>query len=335
MVAENKKNTALEGNTPSVSPPGEGGPISSGRGNFLRRPSKKNFTYGCLVLGALIVVAVGIGLLTDKIHIGPKVYAQAAGHKIYKKEVDSLKGDAKDISDRQAATVLADKYLSEAMAKQYGIQITNEDRQAINSTQYSEYARQLQINQLYFNRLQTQNEGLYKGELIVANFSRYVAYQSPLLSEQKAMDSNIGNPAAIAADKQYAQSFITNLYNEIHAGKITFSQAEQIEQNDPRVGEAVYPTLPHSGAFDTSDPNQIRNGLIQTASIKQQVHDIKSGATSKPFVVKVPNSTTNDSTAESYFLIARMNSSSGGNSNMSFSQELAQAKKQYGYKVNV
>lgn len=292
------------------------------------------------LLFLLIIISAG-WIVADRLHIGQKVYAQAAGHKIYKKDVLALRGKSKGVTDHQAATVLADKYLTEAIAKKNNITVSKQDVEKAYGKDFAgrkdsnRYSYQLAVNQLYFNKLQIQNQGDYKGELLVAHFSRYIAYDSPLLAEQKAGDSNIGNPDAIAKDKAYAQTFITNLYNQIKSKKITFAQAIQQERADPQVGEAGYPTLTHSGQFDTSSPYSAQGKLIQTKSIQPKIQAMRAGEISKPFVVKVSNAIDNSSTAESYFLVVHMKSTSGGNHSTSFNEELMQYKKQLGYKVNV
>ncbi len=308
------------------------------------QPAPSNRQRGRLILiGLGIVVIAAIVLITHPGHIGQKVYAQAAGHKIYKKDIESLQvtdGKKNKVSDHQAATVLADKYLTEAMAKQYHVTVTQADiTQAYGSSvtkqkKTNPYGYQNLVNQLYLTKLDNHNEGVYQGKLLVANFSRYVPYQSGLLPEQQKANPLLGNPAAIAQDKQYAQKFITNLYNQIKSGKITFDQAIQMEHADPMVGEnSYYSTQQHSSSFN-GPLKQI--GLLVARSIRGKITSMKPGQLSSPFVVRVSNSATDqNSTAESYFLVVRMDKVSGGGSDATFQQQLAQAKKHYGYKVNV
>lgn len=334
MVADNKNSVPGDKKAePFVTAGGQ-----TNRPHFSFRSINKRKTAAVFLI---IIALIGVLLLVSgKWHVGEKVYAQVAGHKIYKKDVQTLIGDNKGISNRQAATVLADKYLVEAMAKEQGVTITNQDIETaygseINKQKTSDqYAYQNKVNQVYFAKLSAYNTGLYKGQLLVANFSRNIPYQSPLLEQKKAANPNIGNSAAIAADKKYAQNLINNLYQQIEEGKITFEQAARIERDDPEVGEKAYPTLPHSGPFDTLSKSRI-NGLIQTASVRQKVNDIKPSQTSKPFVVSVSNSINDDSVVESYYLVIKMDTSAGGNSNMNFDQEVTQAKQQLGYKVYV
>ena len=293
----------------------------------------------------LVCVAALSFVAIDVLRVGQKVYAEAAGHKIYKKDVEAIKAGDKSISDHDAATVLADKYLTEAMAKQYHVTVSKSDINASldqisnpalpqdSKTQPSHYARQAAINQVYFTRLAANNAGIYKGKLLVANFSRDVPYQSSILSEKKALNPNLGNPAAIAADKKYALDFITSLYNQIKTKKITFDQAIQKEHSDPTVGEKAYPTQSHSGSFD-GPLNQY--GLLSAKSIRSKLKTMKLHQISAPFAVKTPDSDFNrSSTAATYYLVVRMDARSGGDIKMSFAKELAQAKKQLGYKVNV
>lgn len=320
--------------TDNLTPPPEARPH--------RRSKRKSWF---LIVGAvLVLVLVGV-FARYGLHIGEKVYAQAAGHKVYKKEIQSLKGDNSAITDHQVATVLADKYLTEAMAKEQNVTVTQTEIQTAvkaaeyqtdngyQKTQLNPYAYQNLVNQLYFTKLAANNEGVYQGKLLVANFSKNVPYQSPLLAEKKSTNPNLGNPAAIAQDKQYAQTFITNLYDQLQTKKITFDQAIQMEHNDPVVGTKGYPTQSHSTSFNGS---LSQNNLLSADSIRGKITSIKPGETTKPFVVRSSSSMYDKSTAESYFLVVRLDKKSGGNnSNTSFPQLLSQKKQQLGYKVNV
>ncbi len=303
--------------------------------NFRRPPVwGKNKKKLLIFLLFALIIAIGWGLIGGNIHIGKKVYAQAAGHKIYKKDVQDIKGGKKSISDHDAATVLADKYLAQAMAKENNVTVSQNDisEAGCPNQKTSPYGYQNCVNQVYFTKLTENNEGVYKGKLLVANFSRYLPYQSPLLAEQKMLNPNIGNQADIAADKAYAQSFITNLYNQIQAHKITFDQAIEVEHNDPVVGEPAYPAQSHSGPFD-GRISQVN--LLAANSIRQKVIHIKPGQTTKPFAVPVSASSTDNSMQDSYFLVVEMDQISGGHGTTSFQQELQQAQKKLGYKVNV
>lgn len=286
------------------------------------------------------VVLVGIVAVINKVHNDNKVYAQAAGHKIYKKDVQNLKGKTKNVSDRQAATVLADKYLTEALAKERHIAVTDQDIQAqygpdTNLAQQKKtdaYSYQAQVNSAYFDKLQHQYDGEYKGFVLVTQFSRYIPSR-PVTPALKAAIPEMGDPAAIAADKKYAQNLINDLYKQVQSGKLTWEQAAEIEKNDPIVGENIYPALSHSGPFDTS---QNTEGLFAAAAARKTVSGLKAGQTSKPFVVTVESPGTGKS-FESYFLVVRMDSTSGGGSNNAgdFQQYLLQAKKRLGYHVYV
>jgi len=282
----------------------------------------------------LLVVLIAVAAWFLRGHIGPKVYSQAAGHKIYKSDIQKIKTGSKSISDHDAAAVLADKYLAQAMAEQNNVTVsqTDIDNAGCTAQKANAYAYQNCVNQLYFTKLSDNNEGVYKGKFLVANFSRYIPYQSPLLDEQKKLNPKIGDTAAMAADKAYAKSFITNLYNQIKAGKISFDQAIAMEHKDPVVGEQAYPTQTHSGQFD-GRLSQIN--LLAAQSIRKKVTNIKQGETTRPFVVPVSASSTNDSLQDSYYLVVQMDQVSGGHGKVSFEQELQQAKKKLGYKINV
>jgi len=288
-----------------------------------------------IVLVVLLVLIGGALLIHGKVHIGEKIYAQAAGHKIYKQDIKTLIGSNKGVSDHQAATVLADKYLTEALAKEQGITVSDKDLQTAYGPviemlkKNNEYSYQLQVNQLYFDKLQTYNQGVYKGYLLVGHFSRNIVLQPDAAAGQVISTDS----PAVAADKKYAQDFLTNLYNQIKAGRITWDQAAAIEKADPTLGENMYSSLSHSGPFDAS---RAPISLFAPASAQEQLSKLKKGQISKPFVVSVTNSVgTDGQTFESYFLVVRMDSTAGGKSGVGFQEELQQAKQRLGYKVNV
>lgn len=269
---------------------------------------------------------------------GDKVYAQVAGKKIYKQDVQELIGGDSGVSEHDGAKVLADKYLTEKLAEEQGITVSDQEiveeygpsikKQKTND----KYAYQNKVNELYFNKLADYYRGSYKGKLLVAHFSRNIAFNDPLLKERKRLNKTLGDPAAIARDKKYARQFITKLYDQITSGKITFNQAIKKEHKDPVVGAKAYRTLPHSGAFDTLKPLDI-NGLVESLGVKNQISSIEPGQTSEPFVTKTPG--VSGSEGESYFLVVRMDEANGGNNNVSFSRYLEQSKQELGYKIYV
>lgn len=296
--------------------------------------ANKKPLYIALII-CVLVAAIGTVLVYN--HNKGKLYAEVAGHKIYKKDVDNIRKGSQGVSEQDATAVLANKYLSETLAKEKNVTISDaeiekaigSDAQKLKTEQ--PYAYQNQVNQLYMEKLAAQNQGIYKGKLLVAHFSRYVPYQSALLAEDKAVNPKIGDPAAIAADKQYAKSFIDNLYNQISSGKLTFDQAIEKEQQDPTIGKNAYETLTHSGSFDTSN---LAGNLLAPESAQEQISKLKPGETSKPFIVRVPSSDSDNSTAESYYLIVQMDSrQGGGNNKQDFDSYLSQAKKRLGYKI--
>lgn len=338
MAADNKQQSASDKET--LSTVKVGGEQAKPARPFPRpKIDKKSLLYILLII---VVLVSGWIFISKTFHIGEKVYAQAAGHKIYKQDIDNLVGSTKGVNDHQAATVLANKYLTEAMAKEAKITVSNQDIVAqygpsINDQKvHNKFVYQDKVNNVYFDKLLAYNAGLYKGKLLAANFSRHIAFQSPFLALQKASDPLMGSPAAIAADKKYAQDFITKLYNQVKAHQITFDQAIQAEHNDPVVGLKAYQTLPHSGPFDTANVYLGANALIAPQSIQPKISNMKAGQLSTPFAVSVNNSlTSRGNTTESYYLVVQMDSTIGGHSGLSYDQYLTQAKEHLGYKVYV
>lgn len=310
---------------------------------FLNRLNTKGNKRKFLGLGVIIVIAL-IGFLSwsflsDKINDNKKIFAEAAGHKIYEEEIHDLLGDNENnISDHDAAEVLANKYFLETLANEEGITITDEELvdvygKSINKQKENDkYTYQYQVNQLYFDKLQANKDGIYKGKMLIANFSRHVEFH-PVLPEDRTGDPKLGNPKAIAEDKKYAEDLINRLYNDIKSGKITFDKTIKIEHNDPLLGTKAYKTLPHSGSFDTT---YATNPVINVESIRQKINEIKPGEITEPFVVRVGNSLGGDTTAESYFLVVQMDKSSGGGGiGMEPGQYIEEAKKRLGYEIYI
>jgi hypothetical protein len=303
----------------------------------LKKPDYKSRRFIVLLLVIIIAIAGGVVFYNSNPHRGEKVYAEVAGHKIYGSEIDDLLGKRKEISAHDAATVLADKYLTEKLGKEKGINITNKDllaqygKEIQKQKKNNRYNYQKMVNDLYFTKLQAYNNGVYKGDLIIANFSRHVEFL-PVLPEDKAKDPLLGKASAIAKDKKYAKNLMNRLYDGVISGKISFKQAMDIEHKDPQVGIREYSSLPHSTPFDTS---LYTNPILNVTSIKEKINSIKAGDTTRPFVVRVGNSLSGKSTAESYFLMIHMDKSSGSYSGMSFQKYIDKTKQTLGYKINV
>ena len=297
------------------------------------------------ILGLLlIIVVVATGFIiwslgSDKLNDKGNVLAEAAGHKIYEDEIRDLLGDNKDnISDRDAATVLADKYLIESLAKERGVTVNDKElsdqygKETLKQKDTFEYAYQNKLNQVYLSKLAANNKGVYKGKFLIANFSQNVQVY-PTLPEDKAHNPDLGNAEAIARDKKYAEDFITDLYNKVTSRQITFEQAMNMERKDPRVGVKAYPELEHSDSFDTTFRSR---DVINSPSIREKINSIKAGEITEPFVVRVNNSLADSSsTAESYFLVVRMDETSGSYTGMDFEQYLNEAKQRLGYAIYI
>ncbi|MGH7192052.1 MAG: hypothetical protein ACREJM_00790 [Candidatus Saccharimonadales bacterium] len=331
-VKENEDSASDEQKTDSTVKVGDGGQTAKRR--RMHVPAIKNKKPLIIGLAVLVVVIVGAVIFSRETHIGQKVYAQAAGHKIYKEDIQAIIGKEKGITTHQAATVLADKYLTEAMAKEDKVVVTDQDietaygKNILLQKTKQPYEYQQVVNNLYFKKLATYNQsGTYRGEYLIANFSQHVPYPSPLLKEQEAGDPTLGNPKLIAADRKYAGEFITKLYKQIVSHKITFDQAIKEERNDSAVGTKAYPTQPHSGPFDTS----AGYGLIVNAdATRAKLRTIKQGTMTKPFLAGESTSVE----AGPYYLVIRMDEAKGG-PGLPYDQFLQQAKQKFGYKIYV
>lgn len=307
---------------------------------FLNRYNTKGSKRKLLGLGIVAAIAL-VGFLiwpslSDRIDNNKGIVAEVNGHKIYEQELRDLLGDnPQGISDHDAAVVLADKYLTEALAQEMGITINDKEvvkefgKKVVKEKDTNRYAYQDKLNKLYLNKLMSYNDGAYAGKLLVTHFSRYVPYKSPLLYEDQQIDPKIGNEAAIAKDKKYAEDLINRLYNDINSGKISMEEAAQIERKDPVVGEKAYPTLSHSGSFDTSIE---RNSFLSSEFIRNQLGEIKTGEITRPIVIRVSNSDDGKSTAESYFLSVQLDKNIN-KTGVDFSQFLDDAKKRLDYAV--
>lgn len=307
---------------------------------FLNRFNTKGNKRKFLALVAIILIGVIAWTVYNKTAGNDgKILAEVAGHKIYEQEVKDFIADSSEVNEKEAVAVLADKYFLEALAKEQGISVSDQEITEQLGTDIknkyigNNYGLQYQVNELYMAKLVAHNEGAYKGRYLVAHFSRYIAYDSPLLAEDKATNPKIGDEPAIAQDKEHAKDLIDNLYNRIKSGELSFEEAAKIEKKDPVVGEKAYPSLSHSGSFDTSiNPN----GLVVVDSSRPILNQMNAGDTSEPFVVRVSNSSSDkNKTAESYFLVVQLDEKSGGGSNTDFGQYIEEAKERLGYKIYV
>lgn len=168
-------------------------------------------------LGLIAIILIGViawMVYDNTIKDDRKVFAEVAGHKIYEQEVKDFIADNNEVSEKQATEVLADKYLTEALGKEQGVNVSDKEvmqqfgSDIENKYVGNNYGLQYQVNELYMAKLAAHNEGIYKGKYVVAHFSRYVPYDSPLLAEDKADNPKIGDETAIAEDKQDRKSVV-------------------------------------------------------------------------------------------------------------------------------
>jgi hypothetical protein len=329
---------------PFVAKVGDGGKVS-GRSKlsylgFLLAPFQLLRHRKRYVLYAIVLVVVLIGgwlFIKQTFHIGEKVYAQAAGHKVYKQDVKDLIGDTKGVSDHQAAGALADKYLLEAMAKEQSVKITDKDIQqqygqniTAKDRKDPSYEYQQAVNNAYMAKMKAKYNGVYKGDLLVGHFDRYIPAFDVSAAYKKVVPQ-MGDPKAIEADKEYAKNFLTKLYNEIQGHKITWKQAIQAEHKDRRLGEVVYPSLSHSDSFDTSKGTVT---LFDAPVAQAKVSALKAGETSKPFEVFIYNPNLKK-TYSTYYMVVHLNYKYGGHVKGFFQEYLVSSKKKFDYQVNV
>ena len=133
MVAENNKQPPSNQKTTSTVKVGDGGQPYHLRKILNKLKINKKLTFITVTILILLIGWAHFGQ-----HVGEKVYAEAAGHKVYKSDTKSLIGNNKGINDHDAAVVLADKYLTQAMAKQANITVTNQDIVAQNGSSINE-----------------------------------------------------------------------------------------------------------------------------------------------------------------------------------------------------
>lgn len=312
-------------------------PASNDKNLKLEKNQTKNFPtiFACFLI-AFIALLVSYHFIK-----GPKIYAEASGHKIYLSEINHVIGSSKNIPANKAAVMLADKYFTEALAREKQISLSNTDVNKAWSEEYhskpkvGSYAWQDFKNGLMYRKLAASVNGEYKGKFLIASFNRYVAVQSPFLEEKKKQNPAIGNEQLIAEDKRYASDFMSNIYFQLQSKQITFDQAIVMERNDPRIGEQAYQSSLHSGTFDNTK-NLPVNDVVLNESALSQITKFKPGEISKPFIVKVSDSaypTSKQSTAEAYFLIVQLDKSKPGVPG-SFDTYISKAKNRLGYKIN-
>lgn len=284
---------------------------------------KRAYSLGFVVITGVLLLLVASSVKDDR-----KIYAEVAGHKIYEQELRDFIGGDSTISDQEASEVLADKYLLVELAKEQNVVVSDEEvekefgKQIVEEKEGNQYAYQSRLNQLYISKLQAHNRGIYKGKALVAHFSRHIPFDASI-SEKEKKD--------IAKDKKYAENLINKLRSDVLSKKISFEEAAKIERNDPIVGLKGYPSLSHSGPFDTS---VVQDGIMRAESARDQVSKLSPGQISEPFIVEVSNSFDDSTKVEAYYMVAQIDESSGGGSvGQDFRQYLEESKKRLGYKI--
>lgn len=275
-----------------------------------------------IVWGAFaLIFIVGVFML-----LSPKgtVYGRVNGHTVDQGAVKSFLGSAKGISDRQAAQILLDKYLTEAIGADLKVTVSSQEvtdayealprEDQVNKTVVQQSLR----NKIFYSKLQPIAVGHFKGAFIIAHFD-----------QNSAGLRSVGDPTKAASDKQYATDLIKSLSAKVKSGT-SFDDAIKTEQSDPNLGTVALPTATHSGAFDTSDPDIERNSVVKTEDVGMALSKLKAGQVSEPFIVR-QTATPGGQRTELYWVIVKLDEAKD-TPYKSFGDFLDKAKVKYGYK---
>ena len=277
------------------------------------------------VFATLSVAGIVVSVVLLQLH-AEKVYGKVGDHKIYQSELTNTLVGAVNIPQSKAVTTLLDYWLYQQIAKKEHLSISSEE---VNSELKSRTgslnppARNYLVvaikRDLLYEKITAAAEGFYTGDMIIVHFDQNIPFGSGFDSPASAIK--------IASDRKYAQTFVSDIYNQLKSGRISFAQAIIKEQTDPRVGIKALPTTSHSGSFDTSKPQALSSQVVARKDVKTEMLQLKPGSYSAPFIAQVDiNASVPPAKQDGYFVIIKMATSQSLASNLKVDEYIASQK---------
>jgi len=269
----------------------------------------------------LSIFALGYFLWDNKDYVfgqlgaGPKIAAKVAGETISLKSVKKLASDC-GISSKEAAVLLVDEKVLGLWAADESVVISKnaqiEEQIRISGKPSTNRCVSLQATvNLLREKLFQNTKKFREGKFIVVNFGRY---NPQLPGWPTGATSEAERKKLLKKERTYADNLVRSINNDLKGNKLTFEQAIEKVNGDPKVGiNSWYATSAKSGPFTAVDYIE-KLGLLRADEVRQKADALSPGEISEPFVQKVPTGVVEGkgSLVEARWIIAKVERVSKG-----------------------
>jgi len=241
-----------------------------------------------LLLVVLIAIVAGYFFLSSK-KPGPELAAKVGDRQITVSQVDEFAG-ACELEQKEAVEYLVDNIVLEQWAQDEKITFSKEDQKAEEirisgkEAAINCIAVQAKVN-LLREKLSQNTEKYREGKFIYINFGLY-ANPDPMMAPP-GVDNEEERLAKLNEDKSAADNLIQSIHQDLKANKLTFEQAIEKVNSNPKFGVATSSAVIKPGDSFTADDYIGKRNLLGDETVRKKIDELSEGKFSEPFIQKV------------------------------------------------
>ena len=277
----------LAGNIPSQPPlPPQNQPLQPPPIKAPKIPNPKRRIIIILIVLALFAAIAGYLFYLDRL---PKPAAQVGQENITLEQVANFSRDC-DIAQNEAVEFLVDNIVLEKWVQDEKIAFSKEDQKAEEirisgkEAAINCIAVQAKVN-LLREKLSQNTEKVREGKFIYINFGLY-ANPDPMMAPP-GVDNEEERIAKLNEDKSAADNLIQSIYQDLKANKLTFEQAIEKVNSNPKFGVATSSAVIKPGDSFTADDYIGKRNLLGDETVRKKIDELSEGKFSEPFIQKV------------------------------------------------
>lgn len=289
-----------------------------------------------LLVIVIILIALGAGGYYFWLHKpSPDLAAKVGDQKITLSQVSEFANEC-NLEQKEAVEYLVDNKVLEKWVTDEKIALTKEEQEAEEirisgkEATINCIAVQAKVN-LLREKLSQNTEKFREGKFIVVNFGRY---NPQLPGWPTEATSEAEREKLLNEERTYAENLVQSINNDLKENKLTFEQAIEKVNGDPKVGiNSWYATSAKSGPFTAVDYIE-KLGLLRTDEVRQKVDALSPREISEPFVQKVPTGVVEDqgNLVDARWIIVKVERAGEGYQGTA-EEQLKKTREKYGTKI--
>ena len=243
-----------------------------------------------LLLFGLILIAIVAGyfFLSSK-KPGPELAAKVGDQKITVSQASEFANEC-SLGQKEAAEYLVDNIVLEKWANDEKIAFSKEDQKAeeirISGKEAAINCIAVQAKVNFLREKLSQNTEKYReGKFININFGLY-ANPQPFLAPP-GVENEEERIKKLNEDKSAADNLIQSIYQDLKANKLTFEQAIEKVNSNPKFGVATSSAVIKPGDSFTTDDYVEKRNLLGDETVRKKIDELSEGKFSEPFIQKV------------------------------------------------